>query len=286
MKRIANKLIRDEKGQALILVVLLLLVGALIITPLLGFMSTGIRAGQTFETKMDEFYAADAGVENGLWKLSNDPPASYPYPLPMPNINGKSVTVTIDDIGGSTYAPTYRITSTTGGTTIIVYVDAIIALLVLAPGEEIEDTDLYVQGDLTLGADAEIEGGSIIAVGGNLTLGDGAEIEDADIWVGGDLIVGPGTRIRDGSVICVGGDLIVSSSAQIEDADIYVGSWVWDEDLEIFVYAPGNVSASGADIDGTIYSNGTADVSVSPFPEDGCPFTPILENEILTWEIN
>ena len=71
MKIALNKLIKNEKGQAMPIVMILLLIGGLIIAPLLGFMSTGVLAGQVYEEKMDGLYAADAGIENAIWKLLN-----------------------------------------------------------------------------------------------------------------------------------------------------------------------------------------------------------------------
>ena len=89
MKRTLNKSIRDEKGQALLIVVILMLVGGLIIAPLLGFMSTGLIAGQVFEVKMEGLYAADAGIENACWKLLNgETPACT-----LTGVNGMDVTV-------------------------------------------------------------------------------------------------------------------------------------------------------------------------------------------------
>ena len=38
--------IRDEKGQAMVLVLILMLIGGLIVAPLLGFMSAGLKAGR------------------------------------------------------------------------------------------------------------------------------------------------------------------------------------------------------------------------------------------------
>ena len=55
----------------LILTMILVLVGGLIIVPLLGFMSTGLIVGQVFEKKMAGLYAADAGIEDAMWKLLN-----------------------------------------------------------------------------------------------------------------------------------------------------------------------------------------------------------------------
>ncbi len=72
IKNELNKLVKEEKGQAFILVLILLLVGGLIIAPLLGFMSTGLLAGQMHEAKMEGFYAADAGIEDALYKIINN----------------------------------------------------------------------------------------------------------------------------------------------------------------------------------------------------------------------
>ena len=49
-----NLLSKRESGQAFILVLILLLIGGLMLPPLLGFVSTGLKAGQLCEQKMDE----------------------------------------------------------------------------------------------------------------------------------------------------------------------------------------------------------------------------------------
>jgi hypothetical protein len=130
MKTIAKTAIRDQRGMAMLTLVLLLLVlGGLILAPLLGLMSTGLIAGQVYEKKTYEYYAADAGVEDAIWRIENDPPASYPYDYPEPlTVNGRSVDVAIhrediDPTCGETL--TYRILSTVvtddgGGTAAIV----------------------------------------------------------------------------------------------------------------------------------------------------------------------
>lgn len=97
MKTALNKLMRTEQGQALPIVLILLLLGGLIISPFLGYMGTGIKAGMVHETRMEELYAADAGAEDALWKIKYDQiPAVLPYSLAT--INGKTVTVDIDTV--------------------------------------------------------------------------------------------------------------------------------------------------------------------------------------------
>ena len=78
----------------LILVLVLLVVGGLILAPLLGLMSTGLVAGQVYEKKTAELYAADAGIEDGLWKIKHGieiPTDGYNL-----TVNDKYVWVTIN----------------------------------------------------------------------------------------------------------------------------------------------------------------------------------------------
>jgi hypothetical protein len=91
-----KRAIKDEKGAALALALVLLVIGGLILTPLLGLMSTGLIAGQVYEKKTDELYAADAGVEDAIWKIMHSENISYPYYYPEPlTVNNKSVDVEI-----------------------------------------------------------------------------------------------------------------------------------------------------------------------------------------------
>ena len=90
---------KRESGQAFILVLILLLLGSLMLTPLLTFVSTGLKAGQLCEQKTDELYAADAGVEYALWNIINDSSLDdlgygTPYPLTQ-EINSLPVNVTV-----------------------------------------------------------------------------------------------------------------------------------------------------------------------------------------------
>jgi hypothetical protein len=111
MKITAKRPIRDEKGQALILTLIFLLIGMLILTPAVNFMGTGITSGRVYEQKIDEIYAADAGVEDALWHIRYDQiedllgvgydeydySSDYPYPYDL-DVNDKDVGVTIQNI--------------------------------------------------------------------------------------------------------------------------------------------------------------------------------------------
>jgi hypothetical protein len=128
-----KRLIRDEKGQALVLVLILLLVGGLISGPLLSYMGAGLNTGQVYERRTDELYAADAGVEDAVWKIQNSDgylpcsPSSPPRAYNITDVNGKSVEVTItSEYSVEDITFTYRVVSTAsadgGGTEIEAYI--------------------------------------------------------------------------------------------------------------------------------------------------------------------
>jgi hypothetical protein len=114
MKSVIKKknLTGDEKGATLIIALILLLIGGLISAALLGHMGSGIRASQVYERRTAELYAADAGVEDAIWKIQHgetpvcpgDPYWSYN----ITDVNGKELQISIE------YLPNegiYKITS-------------------------------------------------------------------------------------------------------------------------------------------------------------------------------
>jgi len=110
MKPAVTRLITDENGGVIMLVMVLLVVGGLVLTPLLGLMTTGLLSGQVYESKAAELYAADAGVDDALWRIKSvgltayfndyseyDYVNSWTYPLDE-NVNDKDVLVTIQNV--------------------------------------------------------------------------------------------------------------------------------------------------------------------------------------------
>jgi hypothetical protein len=121
MKNIGKRLIIDERGAAMVLALILLLVGGLIVTPLLAHMGSGILAGEIYEKRTGELYAADAGVEDAIWRIQQgkvpicaaDPSRSYN----ITDVNGKRVQYTIEYIVGGIYRITsIAVTDGGGGT--------------------------------------------------------------------------------------------------------------------------------------------------------------------------
>jgi hypothetical protein len=111
MKITAKRPIRDERGQVLVITLIFLIIGVIILVPALNLMGTGITGGRVYEQKIDELYAADAGVEDALWHIrydfvedilgggydEYDYYSAYPYPYDL-DVNDKDVAVTMQNI--------------------------------------------------------------------------------------------------------------------------------------------------------------------------------------------
>jgi hypothetical protein len=189
MKGIIKGAITGQEGNALILVLILLVVGGLILAPMLGLMSTGLLAGQVYEKKTDELYAADAGVEDACWQLKQtepDPtkvpasPEEPPLTYSLQSLNGKEIEVNIDMISGTVgdgiYKVTSRATSITGSdTTIVSYVQT----MPLFWGNAITST-----ADVRLESKSEVYGDVMgdITVDKGTVEGDIRGPYDADKW--------------------------------------------------------------------------------------------------------
>lgn len=91
-----SAVVRREDGNALPIVMMVMVLGSLFIVPSLGYMSTSFRAGELMEEKMRGFYAAEAGAEDALWRLKYDCPATFPHSYQLTDLNGMTVDVVID----------------------------------------------------------------------------------------------------------------------------------------------------------------------------------------------
>jgi cytoskeletal protein CcmA (bactofilin family)/Flp pilus assembly pilin Flp len=172
MKTYMKRLVRDEKGVALVLVLILLLISGLIIGPLLSYMGTGLITGEIYERRTDELYAADAGVEDAIWKIQNQDgylpcnPTSLPRAFNITDVNRKKVEVTIEYVS----AGIYKITSTA------VTTDDGSGTVAAVTGTQIEAYVNYIYDDLsgfldnaiTSNDDVTIRPGSVVS--GNISL--------------------------------------------------------------------------------------------------------------------
>ena len=80
MTRLWQQIIKGEKGQALPLVLSMLVVGGLLIAPSLSYAATSLNAGRIAEENVSGVCAADAGVEYAMWCIKNsiEPPSQLP----------------------------------------------------------------------------------------------------------------------------------------------------------------------------------------------------------------
>jgi len=100
MKRRLIKAIKGESGQAMPIVLVLLVLGGLLIAPTLSYAATSLNSGRVVEKNVNGLYAADAGVEDAVWCLENAPPPSYPYSYPLPeNVNQMAVNILTENRG-------------------------------------------------------------------------------------------------------------------------------------------------------------------------------------------
>lgn len=92
LQRIKN----DKKGQALPLVLALLALGGLTIASSLNYIANSLNSKRIIDEGVKGLYAADAGLEDAIWSLSNGIPP--PQQL-VENINQMHVTIVTETKG-------------------------------------------------------------------------------------------------------------------------------------------------------------------------------------------
>lgn len=118
------KILRNEKGQVLPLVMIAVAFGALLITPFLNLTGTSLLGARNYQQTLDAQYAADSGAEHAIWRLKYEDlilakkgdQATYTL---GENINGLQVDITVE----KTAQHTYSIISTACSSTLDVSAD-------------------------------------------------------------------------------------------------------------------------------------------------------------------
>ncbi|AQW62813.1 MAG: pilus assembly protein PilZ [Dehalococcoides mccartyi] len=129
-----SKRLRSQQGQALVIALIFLAIGALTLPPLMMLMGSALVQGTTFENRTASLYAADAGVEQAIWYLdpANSPlipgglPTNIEDPsrtLPEITIDGRTVSVTLDYLAEDIY----RIESTSISSTETIKITAVVS---------------------------------------------------------------------------------------------------------------------------------------------------------------
>ena len=121
MKKILSILLREEKGQALPIALVMLALGSLILYPVLSLTSTSLKSGQREESRMYEHYAANAGIMDGIREIITDnpqlPAAGDNWTYSIPDTNNRSVNVIISTISQSNWKINSIATSSNGHST-------------------------------------------------------------------------------------------------------------------------------------------------------------------------
>jgi len=99
MLRHLKQLVSSEKGQALPIVLALLVIGGLTIIPSLGYVTTSLKSSRMLVEGVRGVYAADAGIEDALWSLSNGIPPSAQL---SDNVNQMEVAIQTENKGDYT----------------------------------------------------------------------------------------------------------------------------------------------------------------------------------------
>ena len=154
MIRVIKEPIRDEKGMAFVLALIMLGLGGLIMVPLLTFMGTGLMSGQVVEEKMEGIYAADAGCELAFWNImtnyaSMPKESDPPIPYYIASVNGREVNVTIAYEDTRVYKVTSVATKPDGGSTTV---ESYVSLKTLW------DNAIASQSDVTIKPPSEVIG--------------------------------------------------------------------------------------------------------------------------------
>jgi cytoskeletal protein CcmA (bactofilin family) len=275
-----------EKGQALPMALVVLGLGALMIAPFLGHVSTNLVGSRIYREIVEEQYAADAGIEFGVWHLLSGTtvvPEEGQVELPAFTLNSTPVNVTIHDLG-----ETYEITSTAScrdGSLIIITAEVTYGLPAgfdiiegdqTFSGHETYTGDFYITGDVNIKNQAVIDG-SIYAEG-DITLKNQSSVINGNVVTAGTLTLKNQSSIQ-GSV-CVGEDLIMKNQAQISGDAHVQGNIEMHNQARIYqnAYVAGSV----------ILANQARILGDYPLTYSGCPIFTFGEGaySILTWDIN
>lgn len=305
----------------MILALILLVVGVLIITPLLSYMGSGLKVGQVYEKNMDEFYAADSGIELGMWKLLNDETLVLPHQLNPYELNNADVEVTIigpvtptatqmETFSLSSEADTvYQITSiaTTIGSDSSTTLESCVTITVgFFGGGDYEEFPQY--DNLNLG-DGEVHTGDVYTEG-NIQLGIGSHLIGNVYSVGdtqldiagqitGDVYAGGNVKLYQGAVI--NGDVISEQNVELYEDAVINGNVCAGQNLPLYDRAAINGNAYVGDsvhlypdatIVGDVHAVGNVQLEpgavitgLYPLLYEGCPLWGSSSIDILTLDI-
>jgi len=240
IKKFAHSLIKayhNQQGIAMIMALTSLALGALLIAPTLNYMAIGIKNINIHQKRTSEFYAADAGIEDGIWRMKNEP-LIYPYSYELSDINNMSVNITMENYNYEIY----KITSIANGTTVEAYT---MPNCLYYPGGQNFDKNtvlvgnVYIDGNAIIGQHSEIYGDLYVV--GDLQL-DQADIVSGNIFATGDITMDQIVEnLEVNGWIFSGGNLMISKNVVVHGSIYAMGSIQIDQNVVI----EGSANAGG-----------------------------------------
>jgi len=307
-----GKIIKGQKGQALPIVLILLAIGGLLIVPTLNYASTSLKAHQVIETKAEELYSADSGVEDAIYWVTHGKETGGPWNWDEAVGSGERDTYSINDravdaaVEALPEANTYKITSIAtsagGSTTTILATTWAIAWFDYDTTFDNQNPlpssgDIHVDADVTLAGNIEFAG--TLTASGNVTTVNNVQIT-GNIGVEGDLVFQNNAQMT--GTVCCGGDIAIGNGClmngvvrvQGDDATIRLaeagcamtaniwadGNLTIDIDtnatIEGDIYAPaGNIDIYLRKPNAQIIGNIYASGSISILDDTGMPIDPL-----------
>jgi len=108
-----SKLGAEQKGEIILITLAFMLLGFILVVPLVSYMGTGLKSGMEYDTKAQDLYSADAGIEDAIWQIkyehldsSLSDPSNYDkfdfstewtYTMPE-QANGSETDITIQNV--------------------------------------------------------------------------------------------------------------------------------------------------------------------------------------------
>jgi len=186
------KLLKAQKGQVFIPVLVLLLVGSLLIAASLQTVAMGFKISQNSWNRTDSLYAADSGTKNAIWQI-NAHTASVPivlngswnYNLPT-QINSNTVNVTILCYA-LTPVKTYKITSVASANGKSTHIDSFVTMIAGTPG-------IFDRAIVGLNGNVDIHGNSVV----------GSASQDVSVYANGNVIVSSNQGYLYGDAVATG----------------------------------------------------------------------------------
>jgi len=258
-KGLLRKIIKEQKGQALPIVLVLLVVGGLLIAPTLDYASTSLKAHQVTETNTLEIYSADSGIEGTLYWLTNGRTAEGPWDdwddtagygeRDTYYLNGRSVDVIVDrmeEMGANIYKITSTATTLDAGSTTVL--STVWAITWFEGDTEFNNTnpppsgDIHVEGDVSFAGNIDFTGE--LTCSGSVTTMNNAQIT-GKIKADGDVILENNSEIH--GTLCSGGDITLGNGCVIT-GEIRV----WKDGATI------RIVQAGAYIEANIWADGNS----------------------------